>query len=72
MSGIEGQLAVVPTMQLRQVIRAIVSKMKDEGEVGRRRRCSSSAFGWRKRMATSWMRSSGRAREVPGSVEGLA
>jgi hypothetical protein len=31
MSGIEGQLAVVPTMQLRQVIRAIVSKMKDEG-----------------------------------------
>jgi hypothetical protein len=31
MSGIEGQLAVVPTMQLRHVIRAIVSKMKDEG-----------------------------------------
>ena len=30
-SGIEGQLAVVPTMQLRQVIRAIVSKMRDEG-----------------------------------------
>jgi hypothetical protein len=31
MSGIEGQLAAVPTVQLRQVIRAIVSKMKDEG-----------------------------------------
>jgi hypothetical protein len=31
MSGIEGQLAVVPKIQLRQVIRAIVSKMKDEG-----------------------------------------
>jgi hypothetical protein len=30
-SGIERQLAVVPTMQLRQVIRAIVSKMNDEG-----------------------------------------